>query len=352
MVISLSHAGIGLLIVLYLGLRGRESKLVVLFSILPDFDVIPYSLFLILENKLDHETRNILFYLMGHREFMHSVLFFLITILILHKLEKNSRLTIACSLAMFSHLYLDYATSWKMRPFFPFVKESSTLGAFYFFDPLVTVISLIPFFILLMEYQRKKGKWPITEPIHEYVQQNKRFIIVSIICIFVIWCSMAPLIKLLLINQVSAKENNLVSYQNTAPISPGKFIGTYRFNETHYKIFEITYWNGICRSDFIPEKSFCNITDNNSVYISRAALLYDSGLPKEIDYPVYNITENSTTAIVTISDARSVYVKYWAYYKVQYTFVFDKQNSNFAVFVKDLRKEKRPVALNRFIKSY
>jgi inner membrane protein len=349
MVISLSHAGIGLLIVLLLGLRGRESKLVVLFSVLPDFDFIPHVIFTLLEKSLGYEIRNSLFYLMGHREFMHSILFIIIAVLILHIFEKNLRLTIACTLAIFSHVYLDYATSWKMRPFFPFIKESSTLGVFDFFDPIVTLISLIPLFIIVLQYQRNKGKWAKLDPIHRYLQQNSRTIIVSITCIFVILCALAPFTKLLLVDHISDAENNVISYQNAAPISFGKFLGAYDFNEKHYKIFESSYWNGIYRSDLIPKYSYENLTAENSGYISKASALYNSSLPREIDYPVYNITENSTTAIVTISDARSFYVKYWAYFKVEYIFIFEKENSTYVAFMKDQRNNKHPVSFNRFI---
>ena len=349
MVNSLSHAGIGLLIVLFLGLRGRKSKLVVLFSILPDLDFIPYAIFLLLEKNLSSEMRNSLFYLMGHREFMHSILFIIIVVLLLHIIEKNLRLTIACFLAILSHVYLDYATSWKMRPFFPFIKESSTLGAFDFFDPIITVISLIPLFILLLWYQRNKGKWAKMDHVYRYLQQHKRTIILSISCVFLIWCAFAPFTKLMLVQYISDTEDYDISYQNMAPMSFGKFIGAYSFNETHYKIFEATYWKGIHRSSLVPMNSYDNIPAENYGYISRAAALYDSSLPQEIDYPVYNITGNSTTTTVTVSDARSVYVKYWAYFKVEYIFIFDKENSSYMVFMKDQRNIERPVPLKRFI---
>lgn len=349
MVISLSHAGIGLLIVLLSGLRGRESKLAVLFSVLPDFDFISHIIFMLLEKNLSYEMRNSLFYLMGHREFMHSILFVIIAALILHVFEKNLRLTIACTLAIFSHVYLDYATSWKMHPFFPFIKESSTLGAFDFFDPVVTFISLIPMFMVLLEYQRNRGKWTKLDSIHRYLQLNSRTLIVSMTCVFIIWCTLAPFTKFMLVDQISTAENNDISYQNAAPVSFGKFLGAYEFNGTHYKIFEASYWNSIYISDFIPKRSYENSTTGNSGYILRASALYDSSLPQEIDYPVYNITENSTTAIVTISDARSVYVKYWAYFRVEYIFIFEKENSTYLAFMKDQRERKHSLTLNRFI---
>ncbi len=349
MVNSLSHAGIGLLIVSLFGLRGRESKLAVLFSILPDLDFIPYVVFMLLEKYLSSDMRNSLFYLMGHREFMHSILFIILVVLLLHIVEKNLRLTIACFLAILSHVYLDYATSWKMRPFFPIIKESSTLGAFDFFDPIVTVVSLIPLFIMLVKYQRNKEKWPKMDPVYKYLQQNNRTIIVFISCTFLIWCTLAPFTKLVLAEHVSFTEDYDISYQNMAPVSFGNFLGAYSFNETHYKIYEASYWKGIHRSDLIPVNSYDNLTVQNNGYISRAAVLYDSSFPQEIDYPVYNITENSTNAIVTVSDARSAYVKYWAYFNVEYTFIFDKENSSYVVFIKDHRNIQRSVPLNRFM---
>lgn len=306
MVNSLSHAGIGLLIALFMGLRGKESRLVILFSVMSDLDFIPYAIFLLLEKSLSYEMRNQLFYLMGHREFMHSILFLMVVLLILFLFLKNSHLIIACALAILSHVYLDYATTWKMRPFFPLIKENSTLGAFDFFDPLVTVISLVPLFIIILEFmhQRNKGKWIKMEHINRYLQQNSRSIIFSLTCLFVVWCALAPFSKLMLVDHVSAAEGHEISYQDATPLSFGKFLGAYSFNETHYKIFKMSYWNSIEKYDFVPKKSYDNLIIGDSIYLSRAATLYNSSLPREIDSPVYNITENSTTAIVTISDAR------------------------------------------------
>jgi len=45
MVNTLSHLGVGLLIALALGFKGKKRNVVAFLSILPDLDFIPYTLF-------------------------------------------------------------------------------------------------------------------------------------------------------------------------------------------------------------------------------------------------------------------------------------------------------------------
>nr|WP_269851279.1 metal-dependent hydrolase [Methanosarcina horonobensis] len=75
MVNTLSHIGIGLLLAHTLGLKGRKRLGIVLLSIVPDLDYFTYSLFTLISGGVSHEARNQLFYLLGHREFTHSVFF-------------------------------------------------------------------------------------------------------------------------------------------------------------------------------------------------------------------------------------------------------------------------------------
>ena len=136
MVNTLSHLGIGFLIALALGFKGKKRNEVAFMSILPDLDFIPYAVFALIAGSISHEARNQLFYLFGHREFMHSILFILLVTLLIWLKTKDHLFTVAGLAAILSHVYLDYATSWKMRPFYPFSTETSTLGAVHFFDPL------------------------------------------------------------------------------------------------------------------------------------------------------------------------------------------------------------------------
>jgi inner membrane protein len=159
MVNSLSHLGIGLLIALALGFKGKKRNIVAFMAILPDMDFIPYILFVLVSGSVSHETRNQLFYLLGHREFMHSILFILLVTLFIWLKTKDRLFTAAGFAAIFSHVYLDYATSWKMRPFYPFSTDASIMGAVYFFDPLANLLPLLPVFIVLVAYMKSRGKW-------------------------------------------------------------------------------------------------------------------------------------------------------------------------------------------------
>ncbi|HNW37942.1 MAG TPA: metal-dependent hydrolase, partial [Methanosarcina vacuolata] len=81
MVNTLSHLGIGLLIALAFGFKGNKRNALGFLAILPDLDFIPYILFALISSSVSHETRNQLFYLLGHREFLHSILFILLVTL-------------------------------------------------------------------------------------------------------------------------------------------------------------------------------------------------------------------------------------------------------------------------------
>ncbi|WP_346655611.1 hypothetical protein [Methanosarcina sp. DH1] len=62
-----------------------------------------------------------------------------------------------------------------------------------------------------------------------------------------------------------------------------------------------------------------------SAYIERTGKLYSTAVPQEIDYPVYSVSEENGSVTVTLSDERDQYVKYWAYFKTVYRFVFDME---------------------------
>src|SRR5690554_6420947 len=112
MVNTLSHLGVGLLIALALGFKGKKRNVVAFLSILPDLDFIPYTLFFLLSSSVSHETRTHLFYFLGHREFMHSILFIFLVTLFIWLRTKDRLFTAAGFAAILSHSYLDYATSW------------------------------------------------------------------------------------------------------------------------------------------------------------------------------------------------------------------------------------------------
>lgn len=333
MVNTLSHLGVGLLIALALGFKGKKRNSLAFLAILPDLDFIPYILFAIISGSLSHETRNQLFYLLGHREFMHSILFILLITFFIWFITKDRLFTVAGFAAILSHSYLDYATSWKMRPFYPFSTEPSIMGAIFFFDPIANIIPLIPIFVLLVAFMKNHGKWNGKfNKFCNFVTQNRSKFYSTLLIVLIIWLTLLPVAKLFLVKNISDSEEAKISYQNTYPSSPGKFLAAYSYNSTHYKIMEVSYWSGIEKSDYIEKISVTGHIPDASTYIERAGKLYSTALPQEIDYPVYTVSEENDSVTVVLSDARDPYVEYWAYFKTVYRFVFDKGSGDYAAY--------------------
>jgi inner membrane protein len=333
MVNTLSHLGIGLLIALALGYKGKKREILAFLAILPDLDFIPFILFDLVSDSVSHETRNQLFYLLGHREFMHSILFILLVTLLIWFKTKDRRFTAAGFAAIFLHSYLDYTTSWKMRPFYPFSTESSIMGAVYFFDPLANLIPLIPVFILLVSYMKKRGRWQGKfNKFCSFVTENRSRFYTTLLVVLLVWITVLPVAKFFLVNRISNEEGTGISYQNTYPSSPGKFLAAYPYNATHYKILEISYWSGVERSEYVEKINVTGNVPDASAYAERAEQLYSTALPQDIDYPAYNISEANGSVTVVLSDARNPYVKMWAYFDTVYRFVFDEKSGEYVAY--------------------
>ena len=349
MVNSLSHLGIGLLIALALGFKGKKRNVVAFMSILPDMDFIPYILFALVSDSVSHETRNQLFYLLGHREFMHSILFILLVTLFIWLKTKDRLFTAAGFAAIFSHVYLDYATSWKMRPLYPFSTDASIMGAVYFFDPLANLLPLLPIFIVLVAYMKSRGKWNGKfDNFCAFVTENRSKFYSTLLIVLVIWLAVLPVAKIFLVNYISGAEGTKISYQDTYPSSPGKFLTAYPYNSTHYKIMEVSYWSGIERSDYIKKVNVTGTVPDASAYVERAGKLYSTAVPQDIDYPAYNVSEENGSVTVTLSDARDPYVKSWAYFKTAYRFVFDKESGEYVAYASRQREREERLEKNWF----
>lgn len=333
MVNSLSHLGVGVLIGLALGLKGNKLRFVAFLSVFPDLDYILYSGYLSLNNGLSHEFRNQLFYLFGHREFMHSVLFiFLVTLLIWFK-TKDWIFTIGGFQSLFFHSYLDYVTSWKMRPLYPFSTHASVMGAVYFFDPLLNLLPLFPLILIILVNlgHRVKLKGKLNDLFNIVLKFDDK-LYACLILMLLFWLTFMPVSKGFLINYISRAEEAEISYQNTYPESMNRFITAYSFNSTHYKVLQISYLSGIEKSEYVEKVSIDgNISDANK-YIENAEKLYREGVPQEIDYPVYSISEENNSVAVVLSDARNPYFRDWAYFKSYYRFVFNKENEEYEVY--------------------
>lgn len=351
MVNTLSHLGIGLLIALALGFKGKRRGYLAFLSILPDLDFIPYIVFAILSGSVSHETRNQLFYLFSHREFMHSLLFISLVTLFIWIKTKDRLFTVGGFAAILSHSYLDYATSWKMRPFYPFSTESSIMGAVYFFDPLANLLPLLPLFIVIIGYQKNHGRWNGKfNNFCTFVTNNHRSLYRTLLIVLVVWLAFLPVAKFFLVNQISEAEGTKISYQGTYPVSSVRFLTAHEYNDTHYKIMEISYMSGIGRSDFIEKTNSTGGVPDASAYAERVGELYSTAVPQEIDYPVYSVSEdeNNGTITVLLSDARNPYVERWAYFRTVYRFVFDKESGVYEAYASEQGGRERELEENYF----
>lgn len=349
MVNTLSHLGIGLLIALALGFKGKKRGSLAFLSIFPDLDFIPYILFALLSGSVSHETRNQLFYLLGHREFMHSILFISLVTLFIWLKTKDRLFTAAGFAAILSHSYLDYATSWKMRPLYPFSTESSIMGAVYFFDPLANFLPLLPVFIVLVGYLKSHGKWNGKfNNFCTFVTNNRHSLYRTLVVVLLVWLTVLPIAKFFLVNNISEAEGTKISYQGTYPISSGRFLTAYPYDDANYKIMEISYLSGIERSDYIEKINVTGNTPNASAYAERAGELYSTALPQEIDYPVYSVSEDNGSVTVLLSDARNLYVERWAYFRTVYRFVFDKESGEYEAYASEQEERERRLEGNYF----
>lgn len=349
MVNTLSHLGIGLLIALALGFKGKKRNALGFLAILPDLDFIPYAIFVLIGGSVSHEARNQLFYLLVHREFLHSVLFILLVTLFIWLKTKDRLFTAAGFAAIFSHVYLDYATSWKMRPLYPFSTETSTLGAIYFFDPLANILPLLPVFVLLVAYMKGRGKWNGKfNNFCAFITKNRNKLYPALLIVLVVWLAVLPVAKLFLVNYISGAEGAKISYQDTYPSSFGKFLVAYPYNSTHYKIMEVSYWSGIEKNDYIEKINVTGAVPDASAYVERAGKLYSTAVPQEIDYPVYSVSEENGSVIVKLSDARDPYVKYWAYFKTVYRFVFDRESGEYVAYASEQGRKEEKLRENWF----
>ena len=333
MVNTLSHLGVGLLIALALGFKGKKRNILAFLSILPDLDFIPYALFILISGSVSHEMRNQLFYLFDHREFTHSLLFILLVTLLIWFKTKDRLFTAAGFASIVSHVYLDYATNWKMRPLYPFSTDTSIMGAISFIDPLANILPLLPLFILLVGYMKSRGKWNGKfNKFCAFVTNNRSRLYTTLLVVLLVWLTVMPIAKVFLVDQISEAEGTKISYQDTYPSSFGKFLTAYPYNSTYYKIMEVSYWSGIERSEYIKKINVTGNVSDASTYVERAGKLYSTAVPQDIDYPAYNVSEENGSVTVGLSDARDPYVTSWAYFKSAYRFVFDTESEKYVAY--------------------
>ncbi len=406
MVNTLSHLGVGLLLSYALGLKGKKRLVLLFLSLLPDLDYFTYSIFTLISGSVSHEARNQLFYLLGHRELTHSILFaFLIALLIWVK-TKDRIFTFGSFQAVFLHVLFDYTTSAKMRPFYPFSTDESALRAIYPFDPVINFLPLLPLFIVATEYLKnrdfwnikngnmlsigntsnikssdiwnikKRDRWSINggdrwsinsrdrwsikdrdtwsrrlsglNRLHGFVNRNERKLYASVILVLLLWTAVFPVAKIFLINHISDAEGTRISYKDTYPISIGKFLAAYSYSDTHYKLLEVSYWSGIKKSFYVEKVSVTGDVPDASAYAERAGKLYSTSVPQAIDYPVYSVSEENGLVTVILSDARNPYVDKWPYFDTVYRFVFYRESGEYEVYESHYGRTEKKLDKNYF----
>ena len=392
MVNTLSHLGVGLLLSYALGLKGKKRLVLLFLSLLPDLDYFTYSIFTLISGSVSHEARNQLFYLLGHRELTHSILFAFLVALLIWVKTKDQRFTFGGFQAVFLHILLDYTTSAKMRPFYPFSTNESALRAIYPFDPIVNFLPLLPLFIVAAEYIKNRTRWNIEgkdnlnvssmdmlniksrdkwsinkrdswstrdedtwgrklnelNRLHGFVNRNEKKLYASVILILILWTAVFPVTKIFLIRHVSDAEGIEISYKNTYPISIGKFLAAYPYSDTHYKLLEVSYWSGVKKSFYVEKVSVEDNVPDALAYAERAGKLYSASVPQAIDYPVYSVSEENGLVTVILSDARNPYVDKWPYFDTVYRFVFDRESGEYEAYESHYGRAEKKLDKNYF----
>jgi inner membrane protein len=353
MVNTLSHLGIGLLIASFAGLTGRKRAIVAFMAVLPDMDFFLDGLLTLFGGIISHELYNQLYYFMGHREFMHSLLFIFFISFALWFYSKDRIFALAGFASIFSHVYLDYATNWKMRPLYPFFQEPSIMGSMDSLDPVITLISFVPLYFLAVELLKDRDfhkQW--MERRWSSILENRVKIEKGLILLLVFWCVLTPISKAILVDHISEKEGYDISYQNTYPKSFGVFLSAYQYNQTHYKLLETSYWSGIERSMYVPAVIVLENAggDDLSTYMQYSTDIYSSSPFQEIDYPVYIISSNEDLVTVMLVDARNPFALYWTYFRTEYVFEFAKDTDEFTAYSRRFTDQRTEVNGNWFEK--
>ncbi|MGB9929780.1 MAG: metal-dependent hydrolase [Methanosarcina sp.] len=449
MVNTLSHIGVGLLLSYALGLKGKKRLGLVFLSLLPDLDYFTYSIFTLISGSVSHEARNQLFYLLGHREFTHSIFFALLIALFIWIKTKDKTFTLGGFQAIFLHTLLDITTTSKMRIFYPFNIEASALRAIYSLDPVINFLPLAALLIVAAEYAKKynilnsgsadrntketansnisklsnlstlnilnirsisnilnilnisnastltangnpnfsilnstvKRIWSLKNrdiwdrklnnvdrdlyenslkkidwlpqnswlnQLNSYLNRNERKLYASIILILLLWITVFPLAKIFLINHISDTEGTKISYKDTYPISPGKFLAAYSYDNTQYKLLKVSYWGGIEESFYVEKISVTGDFPDGLIYAEKAGELYSKSVPQAIDYPVYSVSEKGESVTVILKDARNPYVDKWPYFDTVYRFVFDKKTGEYEVYESHYGRAEKKLDKNYF----
>lgn len=154
--------------------------------------------------------------------------------------------------------------------------------------------------------------------------------------------------KIFLINNISEDEGTRINYKNTYPISPGKFLAAYSYDNSRYKLLKVSYWKGIEESFYVDKVSVTGNVPDAQAYVKRTETLYGSSVPQAIDYPIYAVSEENGYVTVILSDDRNPYVDKWPYFDTVYRFVFDKKTGEYDVYESHYGRPEKKLDKNYF----
>lgn len=362
------HFGIGLLIASAAGLTGKRRWLIGFMAIIPDLDVVfAFPYFLNWFGNLDYSVFRITYFIFGHREFSHTPLFILVIAIVVLLVTRKRFLSLVVLGSMFSHITLDLATLWKLRPLYPLTLEPVTIGSMVYIEPVVSVVGYGALLLVLFEeligwhrfrnkivsLTREKGsltKRMVSDLIrtHRTFKSRKKSIFLTLIVIFVIWFILMVVAKGLLLQHISDEENANISYEDTYSTEFGTYVSAYSYNSTHFKVIESTFWGGIERTAFVAKVQYDTPAPNGTLYLQRAKELYRGSAIQELDYPTYHIEETNSSVSVSMTDARIALIGDWAYFEVHYRFVFNKTDGSFIAYKIENDMSESRVPNNRF----
>jgi inner membrane protein len=337
----------GLIIATAFGYRGKKRWIIGFISMVPDLDVVTGILLSILDHTfgLDITTHNQLFLLLAHREFSHSILMFAFYILIIAMISKDRRFTGASSLTLLSHFLMDYLTTWKMRPFYPFTADSSTLGVMNFFDPVITSITIFVIPLVIIDEVKSRGRWKRRfNGLEAFWRKKGKRLMIWVLLGMVVYSGLHIGAKRVLVNALENEYEAEISFADSYPIVPYVYVSAFSVNSTHYKVIMTSLLTGKSESILVQKYRLNHFSEEEvAPYAARAMELYTNSLPGEIDYPVIRFREIKDWAgtpqldnvTIDLFDARIVISNITAYYNVQYRFEFRGSTDEFRVFIKE-----------------
>jgi len=156
------HYGAGLAISSLAGSEGKSVFKVAIFAILADLDFLTGFLLdgIVSLVKPNHETYVLLATFLGHREFLHTLLFAGVVAALVWVATRKSRLTALAAALLVSHPLIDSLSTWGVRILFPFSGSYLTLNILFFYDVALNGVTAFLAGLFVIRQLAPSGKLP------------------------------------------------------------------------------------------------------------------------------------------------------------------------------------------------